>query len=222
MNRCRATGPTCRRAISQAPRPTSSNPLRSQKFYKDHEIDLHLGARVTAIDTAARQVRLADGSRHPYDALLLATGAEPVRLDVPGATLPHVHYLRTLADGRALVASALVAKRAVVIGASFIGLEVASSLRARNIEVHVVGTETVLMEKVLGPEVGNFLRKLHEDHGVTFHLGTTATDDRQAKRDAEKRRTPSGRPRRRRDRRAASNLAGGTGGARDRSRCRRQ
>ncbi|HLG87169.1 MAG TPA: FAD-dependent oxidoreductase [Alphaproteobacteria bacterium] len=152
-----------------------SNPLRPPEFYKDQEIVLHLGARVTMIDTAARQVRLADGSRHPYEALLLATGAEPVRLDVPGADLPHVHYLRTLADGRSLVASALVAKRAVVIGASFIGLEVASSLRARNIEVHVVGTETVLMEKVLGPEVGMFLRNLHEDHGVTFHLGTTAT-----------------------------------------------
>jgi NADPH-dependent 2,4-dienoyl-CoA reductase/sulfur reductase-like enzyme/nitrite reductase/ring-hydroxylating ferredoxin subunit len=152
-----------------------SNPLRSEKFYKDHEIDLHLRTRVTTIDTAARQVWLSDGRRYPYEALLLATGAEPVRLDVPGADLPHVHYLRTLADGRALVASSLVAKRAVVIGASFIGLEVAASLRARDIEVHVVGTETVLMEKVLGPEVGNFLRKLHEDHGVTFHLGTTAT-----------------------------------------------
>ncbi len=152
-----------------------SNPLRSEKFYKDHEIDLHLSARVTTIDTAARQVQLADGSRHAYGALLLATGAEPVRLDVPGAALPQVHYLRSLADGRALVASALVAKHAVVIGASFIGLEVAASLRARDIEVHVVGTETIVMEKVLGPEVGNFLRKLHEDHGVTFHLGTTAT-----------------------------------------------
>lgn len=152
-----------------------SNPLRSEKFYKDHEIELHLGARVTTIDTADRHVQLTDGSRHAYDALLLATGAEPIRLDVPGADLPHVHYLRTLADGRALVASALVAKRAVVIGASFIGLEVAASLRARDVEVDVVGTETVLMEKVLGPEIGNFLRKLHQDHGVTFHLGTTAT-----------------------------------------------
>ena len=149
--------------------------LRSAKFYKDQNIDLHLSARVNAIDTKDRHVQLVDGSRHAYDALLLATGAEPVRLDVPGADLPHVHYLRTLADSRALVSKALESKRAVVIGASFIGLEAAASLRARNIEVHVVGTETILMEKILGPEVGSFLRNLHEEHGVTFHLGTTAT-----------------------------------------------
>lgn len=152
-----------------------SNSLRSTKFYKEHEIDLHLSVNVATIDTANRQIKLTNGICHAYDALLLATGAEPIRLDVPGAALPHVHYLRTLADGRALVSSALVAKRAVVIGASFIGLEVAASLRARDIEVHVVGDEAILMEKILGPEVGNFLRKLHEDHGVTFHLGTTAT-----------------------------------------------
>ena len=155
--------------------PDDSNPLRSAQFYKDHAIDMYLRSRVTAIDTMAREVRLSDGSRHAFGALLLATGAEPVRLDIPGSTLEHVHYLRTLADGRALVASAMAAKRAVVIGASFIGLEVAASLRARNIDVHVVGTETVLMEKVLGKEVGEFLRKLHEDHGVTFHLGTTVS-----------------------------------------------
>jgi NADPH-dependent 2,4-dienoyl-CoA reductase/sulfur reductase-like enzyme/nitrite reductase/ring-hydroxylating ferredoxin subunit len=152
-----------------------ANLLRSQEFYKEHDIDLRLSARVIAIDVAAREVRLADGTRQAYDALLLATGAEPVRLDIPGATLPHVHYLRTLADGRALVASALVSKRAVIIGASFIGLEVASSLRARNIDVHVVGPEAIPMEKILGPEVGNFIRRLHEDHDVVFHLDTTVT-----------------------------------------------
>ncbi|SDR63574.1 Rieske [2Fe-2S] domain-containing protein [Rhizobiales bacterium GAS113] len=152
-----------------------SNLLRSAKFYRERKIDMSLGARVARIDTASRHVQLVGGSRYGYDALLLATGAEPIRLDVPGARLPHVHYLRTLADSRALVDRALASKRAVVIGASFIGLEVAASLRARNIEVHVVGTETIAMQKVLGPEVGIFIRKLHEEHGVTFHLGTTAT-----------------------------------------------
>ena len=154
--------------------PDASNILRSRDFYATHKIDLRLGAAVAAIDTANRQVQLADGSRQSYDALLLATGAEPVRLDIPGADLPHVHYLRTVADARSLVTKALVTKRAVIIGASFIGLEVAASLRARNIDVHVVGTETTLMEKVLGAEVGAFLRRLHEKHGVTFHLGTSA------------------------------------------------
>jgi len=186
-------------------------PLRSAEFYQERDIDLKLGVRVAAIDTVSRHMQLVDGSRHAYDALLLATGAEPVRLDLPGGDLPHVHYLRTLADSRALVAKALASQRAVVIGASFIGLEVAASRhlrtladsralvakalasqravvigasfiglevaasrRARHIDVHVVGRETCPMEKILGAEIGNFIRKLHEEQGVTFHLGTTA------------------------------------------------
>jgi NADPH-dependent 2,4-dienoyl-CoA reductase/sulfur reductase-like enzyme/nitrite reductase/ring-hydroxylating ferredoxin subunit len=153
--------------------PDSSNPLWSADFYKAHDIDLRLGARVAAIDTAARQVELADGSRHPYDKLLLATGAAPVRLDVPGGERPHVRYLRTLEDSRALVARAVGSKRVVVIGASFIGLEVAASLRARGCEVQVVAPDDVPMRKVLGPELGEFLRGLHERHGVVFHLGDT-------------------------------------------------
>ena len=116
-----------------------------------------------------------DGSRLAFDALLLATGAEPVRLEVPGGDLPHVHYLRTLADSRALVAKALASRRAVVIGASFIGLEVAASLRARDIDVHVVAPDRSPWRKSWDRTSGNFVRKLHEDHGVTFHLGTTAT-----------------------------------------------
>jgi apoptosis-inducing factor 3 len=152
-----------------------SNLLRSAKFYKDHKIDLHLGARAAAVDVVNRYVELADGSRYAYGTLLLVTGASPVRLEVPGGDLPHVHYLRTLADSRALASKALASRPAVVIGASFIGLEVAASLRARNIDVHVVGPETIPMEKILGPEVGSFIRGLHEEHGVTFHLGTTAT-----------------------------------------------
>lgn len=155
--------------------PEAFNLLRSPDFYKEHDIDLKLGARATTIDIGNRYVQLESGSRFTYAALLLATGAEPVRLEVPGGDLPHVYYLRTLADSRALIAKALVSQRAVVIGASFIGLEVAASLRNRGIEVHVVGRETSPMEKVLGADVGNFIRKLHEEHGVTFHLDTTAT-----------------------------------------------
>ena len=154
--------------------------LRSAEFYREHDIDLRLKATVTTIDTGSAHIELVDASRHAYGALLLATGAEPVRLEVPGGNLPHVHYLRTLSDSRAIISKALKSRQAVVIGASFIGLEVAASLRARNIDVHVVGLETIPMERILGAEVGNFLRRLHEQHGVTFHLGTTATaiDDR--------------------------------------------
>ncbi len=150
-----------------------SNLLRSGTFYREQDIDLKLNARVSLIDTDNRHVQLTDGSRYPYDALLLATGAEPVRLEVPGGDLSHVHYLRTLADSRALVEKAGSSQRAVIIGASFIGLEVAASLRARNIEVHVVGREACPMAKILGADVGSFIRKLHEAHGVTFHLGMT-------------------------------------------------
>src|SRR6202049_557809 len=160
--------------------PEETNPLRSAEFYRDHRIDLKLLARATSINTANRHVQLVDGSRYAYDALLLATGADPVRLEVPGADLPHVHYLRTVGDSRALIAKAATSRRAVVIGASFIGLEGAASLRTRNIEVHVVAPEACPMEHILGREVGQFFRTFHEQHGVKFHLGATVTSiDRQ-------------------------------------------
>ena len=152
-----------------------SNLLRPASFYREHRIDVSLGARVVAIDIESARVELMNGTRHDYGALLLATGAEPVRLEVAGGDLPHVHYLRTLADSRALVVRASAARQAVVIGASFIGLEVAASLRTRNVEVHVIGPGAIPMERILGAEVGNFIRELHEEHGVTFHLGTTVT-----------------------------------------------
>ncbi|MEO5733333.1 MAG: FAD-dependent oxidoreductase [Rubrivivax sp.] len=148
--------------------------LRSAAFYAEQKIDLRLNARVAAIDTTKRELRLEDGSSIAYGSLLLATGADPVRLDIPGADLPHVHTLRSWSDSRALIARAAEARRAVVIGASFIGLEVAASLRARDIEVHVVGPEAVPMQRVLGEAAGRFIRELHEQHGVVFHLGTTA------------------------------------------------
>lgn len=155
--------------------PADWIPLRSAEFYKDHDIELRLRARATAIDTANRHLQLEDGSRTAYDSLLIATGAEPVRLTIPGADRPCVHYLRSLADSDAIIAKAATARRALVIGASFIGLEVAAALRARNIEVQVVAPEDVPMARILGAEIGKMIRELHEEHGVVFHLGTVVT-----------------------------------------------
>jgi NADPH-dependent 2,4-dienoyl-CoA reductase/sulfur reductase-like enzyme/nitrite reductase/ring-hydroxylating ferredoxin subunit len=148
-------------------------PLRPDSFYAEAEIELRLNTDVTSINTKTRNVITAGGETIPYDRLLLATGAEPVRLPIPGADQPHVHVLRTLADCRAIIESAKGAHRAIVIGASFIGLEAAAALRSREIEVHVVGLEARPMERVLGPEMGDFVRGLHEGHGVIFHLGDT-------------------------------------------------
>jgi NADPH-dependent 2,4-dienoyl-CoA reductase/sulfur reductase-like enzyme/nitrite reductase/ring-hydroxylating ferredoxin subunit len=150
-------------------------PLRPQDFYATAAIDLKLNTEVASIDTKARHVVLAGGATVAYDRLLLATGAEPVRLSFPGSDQPHVHVLRSLADSRAIIELAKGARRAIVIGASFIGLEAAAALRAREIEVHVVGLEARPMERVLGPAMGNFVRALHEQHGVIFHLGDTVT-----------------------------------------------
>jgi NADPH-dependent 2,4-dienoyl-CoA reductase/sulfur reductase-like enzyme/nitrite reductase/ring-hydroxylating ferredoxin subunit len=148
-------------------------PLRPDSFYAEAAIDLRLACNVTAIDAKARHVVIAGGDAVAYDRLLLATGAEPVRLPIPGADQPHVHTLRTLADCQAIIASAGGARRAIVIGASFIGIEAAAALRARDVEVHVVAPEQRPMERVLGPGMGDFVRGLHEEHGVIFHLGDT-------------------------------------------------
>ncbi|MGN6571971.1 MAG: FAD-dependent oxidoreductase [Pseudolabrys sp.] len=158
--------------------PEDWMPLRGHDWYADNKVTLKLETEVASFDPKAKTVTLGDGSSLPYDKLLLATGAEPVKLPVPGADLPHVHLLRSLNDSRAIIAAAKTAKRAVVIGASFIGLEVAAALRARDIEVHVVAPEKWPLEKVFGPALGDFVRALHEEHGVVFHLedGVTGID----------------------------------------------
>ena len=150
-------------------------PLRSTEFYAENNIDLRLNAEVVGLDVKTREVMIAGGKNLSYDRLLLAMGAEPVRLPIPGAGQSHVHTLRSLADCRAIIESAKGARRALVIGASFIGLEAAAALRARDIEVHVVAPEQRPMERVLGPQMGDFVRALHEEHGVVFHLQNTVT-----------------------------------------------
>jgi apoptosis-inducing factor 3 len=153
--------------------PEEWMPLRPPEFYTQQRIELLLNSPVASLDTQRRRVRLENGRELPFDALLLATGAEPVRLEVPGASASTVCYLRSFADSRAIVAKAADARSAVVVGASFIGLEVAASLRERGLEVQVVAPESIPMLRILGAEAGRWVQSLHESHGVKFHLGKT-------------------------------------------------
>ena len=148
-------------------------PLRPPEFYREQNIDTVTNTSVSLIDPKQKRVTLSNGHSLGYGALLLATGAEPVRLGIPGNNLPHVCYLRTLSDSRRIIDKAQNAKRAVVIGASFIGLEVAASLRERKIEVAVVGKHSQPLEKILGREMANLIRETHEAHGVKFYLART-------------------------------------------------
>jgi len=148
-------------------------PLRPAGFFEEHRIELVLGARVTRIDIARGAVVLEGGKEYPYSRLLLATGADPVKLGVPGAELPHVHSLRSVEDCGAIIELCARAKQAVVVGASFIGLETAAALRKRNLQVRVVAPESRPLERVLGSQLGDFARALHESHGVEFHFGQT-------------------------------------------------
>ena len=145
-------------------------PIRGAEFYETQRIELVEG-EVTQLDTGARAAQLVDGRSLPFGVALLATGASAIRLQIPGADLPHVHLLRTLPDMKGIIEALRPGLKAVVIGASFIGLEVAASLRARQVEVTVIAPEAQPLERILGTEVGVFIRSLHEEKGVRFHLG---------------------------------------------------
>jgi NAD(P)H-nitrite reductase large subunit len=147
--------------------------LRTPEFYEQINVALRPGDAAVELNAERKTVTLESGEVLPYEALLLATGAEPVRLPIEGATLPHVFTLRTLADSRSIIAAAKAARRAVVIGSSFIGLETAASLRTRGLEVDVVSRDSVPLERVLGAQLGQFVQQLHEQHGVRFNLSAS-------------------------------------------------
>jgi len=156
--------------------PDDWMPLGSGSFYSEKDIHLRLATGVTAIDLAARTVSASDGVTLNFDRLLLATGAEPVRPPIPGASQPHVFTLRSMADSRAIMARAAAARRAVVLGSGFIGLEVAAALRGRGLEVHVVSLEQRSLERIVGPQLGEFIQRLHESNGVVFHLRSSLVE----------------------------------------------
>ena len=141
-------------------------------WYDENGVELRTSTTVESLDVAARAVVLAGGERIDYDALLLATGAEPKRPPIPGADLDGVHVLRTLDDSDALRAVLDAGGRLVVVGGGWIGCEVAASARQRGMDVALVEPQSVPLEGVLGPELGAFYRDVHADHGVGLHLGT--------------------------------------------------
>lgn len=150
--------------------PDNWLPLKPDSYYVENDIELRLKTSVVAIDVHSRDVALEDGSRIPFDRLLLATGAEPIRPSIPGTDKSHVRTLRSLADCRAIIEGVKTARSVVILGASFVGLEVAASLRSRGVETHVVAPEQQPMGRILGPDLGELIKGLHKEHGVIFHL----------------------------------------------------
>jgi apoptosis-inducing factor 3 len=151
--------------------PAEWLPLRPSEYYEERNVELVLNATATAIDVRRKEVRLTSGRVLGFDRLLIATGAEPVRPTLPGASSEQVLYLRSYADCRALITRAESARQVLILGGGFIGLEVAASLRERGIAVHVLMRDKLPLEHVLGAELGAFVRELHEEHGVVFHVG---------------------------------------------------
>jgi NADPH-dependent 2,4-dienoyl-CoA reductase/sulfur reductase-like enzyme len=147
--------------------------LHPKEFYAAQRIEFVSGVEATGIDTKSKTVHLSDGTSREYGSLLIATGATPIRLDVPGGD--RILYLRTLRDCRAIIERLSTAKTAAVIGASFIGLEVAASLVARGLKVSVAAPESLPLERVLGAELGTLVKNVHEQKGVAFHLNRKVT-----------------------------------------------
>ncbi len=166
--------PNCSKDYLAGKAPREWMPLKDPAFYADSHIDLRVGGGARAIDLTARTVTLANGAALPFEVLVLATGAAPVRPPLPGFDRPNVHVLRTLKDCEAIIAAAGQARRVAVVGASFIGLEVAAALVERGIEVHVIAPEAIPLARILGDDLGRHIQSVHEAKGVVFHLGQSA------------------------------------------------
>jgi NADPH-dependent 2,4-dienoyl-CoA reductase/sulfur reductase-like enzyme/nitrite reductase/ring-hydroxylating ferredoxin subunit len=147
-------------------------PLRSEQFFRQHDIKLILNKEVSRVDAHAKKIAFESGETMDYDALLVATGGAPVRLNIPGSDLKNVCLLRSFADADSIIDIATRSRRAVVVGASFIAMEAAYSLRERGLEVTVVAPSQEPFEATLGAEVGQVFRREHESHGVRFKLGS--------------------------------------------------
>jgi NADPH-dependent 2,4-dienoyl-CoA reductase/sulfur reductase-like enzyme/nitrite reductase/ring-hydroxylating ferredoxin subunit len=163
--------PNCSKDYLAGKAPREWMPLRDAAFYDRRHITLRTGAEVGDLDLRDRGVVLKAGGRLPFDALVLATGAEPARLATPGFDQANVHVLRSLRDCEAIILAAETGRRVAIVGASFIGLEVAAALVERGLVVHVIAPETTPLAKILGEDLGVFVRSVHEDKGVIFHLG---------------------------------------------------
>jgi 3-phenylpropionate/trans-cinnamate dioxygenase ferredoxin reductase component len=166
--------------------------VHDERFYDEREIELRTSVRVVAIDPTAAQVVFGDLTRLRYDRLLLATGAVPRRLSISGSNLPGVHYLRTLEDSERLRRAVTPASRVVVVGAGWIGSEVAASARQIGAGVVLIERDNLPLERVLGPEVGAVYRDLHTGHGVEF-LSATGIEAIEGARSVEAVRTSTGR-----------------------------
>lgn len=163
--------PNCSKDYLAGEAPAEWMPLRSETWYADNNIDLVLNAEALGVNVSMRTVSLKDGRSFAYDALLIATGAEPVRLPIDGFARPDVYVLRSLHDADAIIEAAKSARRVAVVGASFIGLEAAAALKSRGLEVHVVAPEAVPLARIMGDDIGRWVRGLHERAGIVFHLG---------------------------------------------------
>ena len=154
----------------------SSIYVHEESWYADNGVDLRLGVTATGLDLGARRVRLADGGTVGYDRMLLATGAAPRRLSVPGADLEGVMYLRRVGDSERLAAALRGGGQVVIVGAGWIGLEVACAAREAGCEVTVVEPEAGALHRHLGPELGGMFADLHSEHGVVFRFGESVTE----------------------------------------------